>query len=287
MSKRTHVGVVVMVLTLLLTGCFRQASPEIVPTVESVTPTGLPVTPTRQGGSGFVTPFATGQGPDMTRMPTLGSPAPTLPLVIPGTPSPTSAGAMPGAPLSSTAAGPAAARTVPFVAGPTFTPAAGAPPINLNPQLPTPTGGPVNPVAGSSVSGEDCVYVVQPGDNAFHIATIYGMTLDELVAYNNLDNADYLFEGQELKIPACGRADSETSEITPPASTGGETQAQPTSAPVINAAGQTVHVVQGGENLFRIALRYGVTMQAIVDANGLGSQDAILSIGQQLIIPSP
>ncbi len=285
MSKRMHVGFVLSVLALLLAGCFRQASPEIVPTVESVTPTALPVTPASQEGSGFVTPFATGQGPDMTRMPTLGSPAPTLPLVIPGTPSPTASGALPGAPSSSTAAGPAGAVTAPFVAGPTFTPAAGAPPINLNPQLPTPTGGGVgNPAAGSTAPGEDCTYVVQPGDNAFHIATIYGLSLDDLVAYNDLDNAHYLYEGQELKIPGCGQAASGTSEITQPASTGGT---QPTSAPVINAAGQTVHVVQAGENLFRIAIRYGVTMQAIVNANGLGSQDAILSIGQQLIIPSP
>ena len=137
---------------------------------------------------------------------------------------------------------------------------------------------------------EDCIYVVQPGDNAFHIATIYNISMDDLIAYNDLENADFIFEGQELNIPRCGQADEAATEaapqgqITPPA--GGQ-DAAPTQRPAVNAAGQTIHVVQAGENLFRIALRYGVTMQSIVDANGLGSQDAILHVDQELIIPTP
>jgi LysM repeat protein len=44
-----------------------------------------------------------------------------------------------------------------------------------------------------------------------------------------------------------------------------------------------VHVVQPGQNLFRIALRYGTTVTAIVDANGLSSHT--IYVGQQLVIP--
>jgi len=61
----------------------------------------------------------------------------------------------------------------------------------------------------------------------------------------------------------------------------------PTSPiPATTADGQIIHVVEPGQNLFRISLRYGVTVQDIVDANNLGSANAILSIGQQLIIPT-
>jgi len=42
----------------------------------------------------------------------------------------------------------------------------------------------------------------------------------------------------------------------------------------------TIHVVQPGENLFRIALRYGTTVQAIMAANGL--TDYNIHVGQQL-----
>lgn len=49
-------------------------------------------------------------------------------------------------------------------------------------------------------------------------------------------------------------------------------------------AGGRIHYVQPGENLFRISLRYGVSMQRIAAANGLVSTHWIYA-GQPLIIP--
>ncbi|MBE0689865.1 MAG: LysM peptidoglycan-binding domain-containing protein, partial [Anaerolineae bacterium] len=48
--------------------------------------------------------------------------------------------------------------------------------------------------------------------------------------------------------------------------------------------GQTVHVVQAGENLFRISLRYGVSMSAIAQVNGIANINLIF-VGQRLVIP--
>ncbi|MDQ4075115.1 MAG: LysM peptidoglycan-binding domain-containing protein, partial [Chloroflexota bacterium] len=48
----------------------------------------------------------------------------------------------------------------------------------------------------------------------------------------------------------------------------------------------TIHVVRRGETLTRIARRYGVTVDAIVQANGLPSASRIYA-GQQLVIPTP
>ena len=48
--------------------------------------------------------------------------------------------------------------------------------------------------------------------------------------------------------------------------------------------GQIIHLVQPGENLFRIALRYGTTVQAIAAANGIADPTRIFA-GQRLIIP--
>jgi len=52
------------------------------------------------------------------------------------------------------------------------------------------------------------------------------------------------------------------------------------------AEGPTIHVVQRGETLTRIALRYGVTVNDIVRANGLANPNRIYT-GQRLIIPLP
>lgn len=58
--------------------------------------------------------------------------------------------------------------------------------------------------------------------------------------------------------------------------------AEPTAPP----AGETVHEVKSGDTLFDIALKYGVTVDAIVKANNLSDANQ-LSIGQKLIIPPP
>lgn len=52
------------------------------------------------------------------------------------------------------------------------------------------------------------------------------------------------------------------------------------------AAGSVIHLVQPGENLYRISLIYGVSMDAIMVANGLPNADYVFA-GQVLIIPSP
>jgi LysM repeat protein len=49
-------------------------------------------------------------------------------------------------------------------------------------------------------------------------------------------------------------------------------------------ASNIVHVVQAGENLFRISLRYGVNMWTIASANGITNPNRIY-VGQRLIIP--
>jgi murein DD-endopeptidase MepM/ murein hydrolase activator NlpD len=48
----------------------------------------------------------------------------------------------------------------------------------------------------------------------------------------------------------------------------------------------TVHVVQRGENLYRIALHYGVSVEEIAEANGI-TDESQLEVGTRLTIPHP
>jgi len=50
-------------------------------------------------------------------------------------------------------------------------------------------------------------------------------------------------------------------------------------------SGQTIHVVAPGENLFRISLRYNVSMAAIAQVNGITNFNLIFA-GQRLVIPT-
>jgi LysM repeat protein len=80
-------------------------------------------------------------------------------------------------------------------------------------------------------------------------------------------------EPQATSSPAPATATPAPSNTPPP----------PTASP----SGEVVsHTVKRGETLSEIAVQYGVTVQAIVDANGLTDPSHIVT-GQVLIIPAP
>lgn len=112
------------------------------------------------------------------------------------------------------------------------------------------------------------VYVVQAGDTLYSIARRFNVAPGDLARYNNLLNPNLIFVGQEIHIPVA------TQPIEPVSRSG---------AP--SGGTYRVHIVQPGENLFRIALNYGVGVSAIAAANGLGNT-ALIFVGQALNIPT-
>jgi LysM repeat protein len=63
--------------------------------------------------------------------------------------------------------------------------------------------------------------------------------------------------------------------------------AAPSSSPPAQTCGpNVVHIVQRGENVFRISLRYGTTVRAIATANALANPNRIYP-GQRLLVPCP
>ena len=106
------------------------------------------------------------------------------------------------------------------------------------------------------------VHIVQRGENLFRIALRYGTTAQAIARANNLRSTSLVYAGQRLVIPVSRSSRSSGSDWLNP----------------------LTHVVQRGENLFRIALRYGTTAQAIARANNLPST-SLVYVGQRLIIP--
>jgi LysM repeat protein len=100
---------------------------------------------------------------------------------------------------------------------------------------------------------------VQPGENLFRISLHYGVTYQAIAAANGIINPNLIYVGQSLTIPAEGATSAEQTEVG-------------------------THVVQKGENLFRIALKYGVTVEALAVANGITNANLIYP-GQTLVIP--
>ena len=81
---------------------------------------------------------------------------------------------------------------------------------------------------------------------------------------------------------ACGTTDEASRETLPPIRT---TIAITTTTSTTVPAGTLFYVVQGGDTLAAIAAAYSVTVQSIVDLNGLANPDDIQA-GQTLEIPT-
>jgi len=130
------------------------------------------------------------------------------------------------------------------------------------------------PTNGSTQSDVPATHVVQAGETLKSIATLYGLTVEELASRNSITNIDRIFVGQVLNIQAATPATpSPIPTVEPPPSQGstGETPS-------------LVYTVQGGDTLFRIATRYGLTVNDLVRANNV-TDPTVIYAGQQLIIP--
>lgn len=151
-------------------------------------------------------------------------------------------------------------------------------PSGEQPTMPPPAEGTVDPGAVATATlapdsptpvppGANPVHTVQAGEYLGSIAAQYGVTVEAIVQANNLTNPDSLQVGDQLIIPLGG--DSATpvpAPTTPPTTT------------------EIIHIVAAGENLYRISLLYGVTVDQIVQYNGLANADKI-EVGQEIKIP--
>jgi LysM repeat protein len=102
----------------------------------------------------------------------------------------------------------------------------------------------------------ETMHTVRVGENLFRIGRAYNISWTLIAEANGLVNPNQIYVGQVLKIPV--------------------------SAP--GPTPQFTHVVQRGETLFLISLRYGVAWPTVAQANNISSP-YVIYVGQTLVIP--
>ncbi len=112
------------------------------------------------------------------------------------------------------------------------------------------------PAAMPAASGS--YHVVKAGETLSHIARYYSVTVNALKAANGLSNANYIYIGQKLYIPAASGSP---------------------------AGCKSYYYVRHGDTLSEIAAWFGVSYWGLASANGLGNANYIY-VGQKLCIPN-
>lgn len=110
-----------------------------------------------------------------------------------------------------------------------------------------------------------CTHVVRYGETIFAISRLYGVDPYQLAGANYLFDPGYIYAGQVLRVPCSG-------VVAPP--------------PVPVGTAPVYYTVKPGDNLFRIAIRFGTSVYSLVMANHLPNPNLIRS-GMRLYIPCP
>lgn len=110
-----------------------------------------------------------------------------------------------------------------------------------------------------TTSDNDAFYTVQKGDTIYSIARRYNLTVKQIEEKNGLINSEISI-GQVLDVA----------------------QMMVTTSTTSHSQNKT-HTVAVGENLYRIAQKYGVSVEQLKEKNGLTSNE--ISVKQLLVIP--
>ena len=112
-------------------------------------------------------------------------------------------------------------------------------------------------------------HTVAAGETCAEIASRYGISVADLIRVNRTINADCtnLRQGENLRIPSAA-----------------PTTASGTPTPRAGASGRT-HTVAAGDTCADIAASFGVSVEALINANGLDADCTNLQLDQVLQIP--
>jgi murein DD-endopeptidase MepM/ murein hydrolase activator NlpD len=109
--------------------------------------------------------------------------------------------------------------------------------------------------------GVNTPYIVKPGETLRTIALRYKSTLDSLAILNDLTHPATIYAGQSINV----RQGSDGTE------------------PLTDAG---MYVVQSGDTIYRLAAKFGVSIDTIVDANQWPTATKILWPGEWVVIPN-
>lgn len=134
---------------------------------------------------------------------------------------------------------------------------------------------------GAATSGS--TYTVARGDSVWLIANKFGISMDQLIQWNNIKN-NFIYPGQVLTVKKSSQSNGGTSGGNASGNnnnTSGSSSSNNSSGSATNTSGNT-YTVQSGDSVWLIANKYGISMDQLIQWNGI--QNNFIYPGQKLVI---
>lgn len=128
-----------------------------------------------------------------------------------------------------------------------------------------------NPNTTQNVTTTSATYKVVPGDTLTAISNKSNVPVSTIKQLNNL-SSDTIFAGQVLLLSS----ETQSAAPVPP-----NNQTQTNGAPYVS---YTTHVLQKGENMWNLSIKYGIPMPELLKANNM-TENSPLTIGQRIQVP--
>ncbi|MFE2410852.1 LysM peptidoglycan-binding domain-containing protein [Kitasatospora sp. NPDC059408] len=120
------------------------------------------------------------------------------------------------------------------------------------------------------------------------IAVALGTTVAGLLSLNpQIDNPNRITEGQQITVPAASPTAAPATPAPEPSQNPAPVEPTPTETPQPTPApGAATHTVVAGDTLSAIAARYGVGLDAVVNANPQIADPDRIEVGQVISLPT-
>lgn len=128
-------------------------------------------------------------------------------------------------------------------------------------------------------------YTIEIGDTLRTIGDQYGVTWQQIAAYNNIVNPNYVQAGAVITIPPVDYVipTTETAIGGPVTTVAPATTTLVQTAPLVRTAINGVYTVQAGDTIFAIASSFGLNVYDLAEQNGILNLNSIY-VGQALVI---
>lgn len=130
-----------------------------------------------------------------------------------------------------------------------------------------------------STAASGTKYTVKSGDSVWSVSNKYGISMNQLIQWNNIKN-NFIYPGQQLIVKGGSAATSTNTSSTTAATTPSTPNTSNTTSTA--STGDTIYTVKAGESVWGVANKHNITMDQLIQWNNI--KNNFIYPGQQVIV---